>query len=310
MNAHCSSPVTHINVWLRSSFWIKSARSIHPICLAAATPHVTGAIALYAANYLRIYGVLPTAASTKSLLLSSGVASGTYSGKCTSGRRLNIYNMLSTLPVASPSPSPSPSASPPPPAVPPSPSPSLNASTPSPSPSPVQPPSPSPAVSVPPPSPPAESPSPAPNPLPPVDPSDPRPRMKAAINITVYYDSRKGKKWFYCNAKIRARNVTDGAAVSSFSVEGVWSVSPDNDGYTDVHAEMPYTVTGSVGTYTRGSVDSPWIPTKDALQAWQPAQYATGYPGTRCVFTLSSLTHTDYVLDPAVSDTSAQSVLL
>ncbi|WIA21831.1 hypothetical protein OEZ85_004207 [Tetradesmus obliquus] len=63
-----------------------------------AAPHVTGAIALYASGYLRQYGGMPTAAAIKSLLMSSGVTSSYYSGKSVSGRRLNVANMLATLP--------------------------------------------------------------------------------------------------------------------------------------------------------------------------------------------------------------------
>ncbi|KAF6264076.1 peptidase S8/S53 domain-containing protein [Scenedesmus sp. NREL 46B-D3] len=275
-----------------------------------AAPHVTGAIALYASGYLRRYGSLPTAAAIKSLVMSSGVSSSAYSGKAVSGARLNIANMLATLPALySPSPSPSPQ---PPPS--PSPSPSPAAASPSPSPPPAAP-SPSPVVAQPPTLPPALPPGlppVLPPTAPPAEPTDPRPRMRAVLAVTVYYDGRKDRRWFYCHAKIYAEAVETGTSVSGFAVEGAWSVSPDHDGFTDALGEMTLPVSGELGPdHTRGVTNSPWIPVKEALAAQQPAWYPAGtYPGTRCVFTLTSLTHPDYVLDPAVSTNMAESDLL
>jgi hypothetical protein len=136
--------------------------------------------------------------------------------------------------------------------------------------------------------------------------------MRALLTNAVYYDGRKGRKWFYCHVKIYARAVGSGAPISGFSVQGTWSVSPDHDGFTDANSEMNLAVAGDIGaTHTRGATDSPWIPVKDALAVLQPTQYPAGsYPGTKCIFTLGSLTHPDYVLDPEVSTITIESALL
>jgi hypothetical protein len=136
--------------------------------------------------------------------------------------------------------------------------------------------------------------------------------MRALLTNTVYYDGRKGHRWFYCHAKIYAKAVDTGAAISGFSVQGTWSVSPDHDGFTDANSEMSLAVSGNIGeANTRGVTDSPWIPVKEALAALQPAAYPAGsYPGTKCMFTVGSLTHPDYVLDPEVSTITIESPLL
>jgi hypothetical protein len=43
-----------------------------------ATPHVTGAVALYAANYNRVMGSWPTAADIKTAVMNSGVSDALY----------------------------------------------------------------------------------------------------------------------------------------------------------------------------------------------------------------------------------------
>jgi hypothetical protein len=136
--------------------------------------------------------------------------------------------------------------------------------------------------------------------------------MRADLTTTVYFDGRKGRRWFYCHAKIYAKAVESGAAISGFDVQGTWSVSPDHDGFTDANNEMNLSVSGNIGaSHTRGVTDSPWIPVKEALAALHPTKYPAGsYPGTKCIFTLASLTHPDYVLDPEASTTVVESALL
>ena len=49
------------------------------LCLTGmATPHVTGAVALYAAAYKRATGVNPTAEAIKAAVMNTGTASSTY----------------------------------------------------------------------------------------------------------------------------------------------------------------------------------------------------------------------------------------
>lgn len=66
-----------------------------------ATPHVTGAVALYAAAYKRATGFELTAAPIKQAVMDSGTQDTRYTGFCVSGKRLNIGGLLDT-PRASP----------------------------------------------------------------------------------------------------------------------------------------------------------------------------------------------------------------
>jgi subtilisin family serine protease len=50
-----------------------------------ATPHVTGAAALYAASHAGA-----TAAQIKAAILNSATATGSLAGKCVTGGRLNV----------------------------------------------------------------------------------------------------------------------------------------------------------------------------------------------------------------------------
>uniref|UniRef100_A0A383VUP8 Uncharacterized protein n=1 Tax=Tetradesmus obliquus TaxID=3088 RepID=A0A383VUP8_TETOB len=91
-----------------------------------ATPHVTGAVALYAAAHMQLRGSWPTAANIKAAVMDTGVYNAAYDGRCVSKRRLNVAQLINSLAAASgggggatpqpPSPSPPPpSPSPPPP---------------------------------------------------------------------------------------------------------------------------------------------------------------------------------------------------
>lgn len=136
--------------------------------------------------------------------------------------------------------------------------------------------------------------------------------MRALMTNTVYFDARRSRRWFYCHVKIYAKAVNGSTPISGFSVAGTWSVSPDHDGFTDSNGEMNLAVSGDLAAgHSRGATDSPWIPVREALAVLQPARYpAGGYPGTKCIFTLGSLTHPDYVLDPDASTLTVESALL
>lgn len=55
-----------------------------------ATPHVTGACALYAAAYLAKYGTVPSAAQIKAAILNSAVPLSSLTGKTITGGRLDV----------------------------------------------------------------------------------------------------------------------------------------------------------------------------------------------------------------------------
>ncbi|MDB5221943.1 MAG: peptidase and in kexin sedolisin [Chitinophagaceae bacterium] len=55
-----------------------------------ATPHVTGACALYASTYFATKGVYPTAAQIKAAILDVATPTASLSGKCVTGGRLNV----------------------------------------------------------------------------------------------------------------------------------------------------------------------------------------------------------------------------
>ncbi|WIA33100.1 hypothetical protein OEZ86_006254 [Tetradesmus obliquus] len=85
-----------------------------------ATPHVTGAIALYAAAHKQLKGSWPSAAKTKAAVMDTGVYDAAYDGKCVSKKRLNVGQMIDS--ITNPT-GPSP---PPPPRSPPTPEPKKN----------------------------------------------------------------------------------------------------------------------------------------------------------------------------------------
>lgn len=62
-----------------------------------ATPHVTGAAALYAAAYRKLKGTWPTYTEIKAAILDTGVPSAAYAGKAVSGKRLNVDNLMAYL---------------------------------------------------------------------------------------------------------------------------------------------------------------------------------------------------------------------
>ena len=63
-----------------------------------ATPHVTGAAALYAANYLNANGSVPSAETIKQALLNTAIPTASLSGKTVTGGRLDAFGALSYNP--------------------------------------------------------------------------------------------------------------------------------------------------------------------------------------------------------------------
>ena len=65
-----------------------------PPPLPVATPHVSGAAALYAAKWLRIKGSVPTASQIKQAILQSATPTASLNGRCVSNGRLNVAGLL------------------------------------------------------------------------------------------------------------------------------------------------------------------------------------------------------------------------
>ncbi|PRW44586.1 peptidase S8 [Chlorella sorokiniana] len=63
-----------------------------------ATPHVSGAAALYAAWYLNTTGTMPSAAAIKAAILASAEPTASLSGRCVSNGRLNVARLLGLEP--------------------------------------------------------------------------------------------------------------------------------------------------------------------------------------------------------------------
>ena len=73
-----------------------------------ATPHVTGAAALYAATYLERNGVLPSADTIKQALLDSAIPTNSLLGKTVTNGRLDVYGAIASIsPPTSPPAAPS-----------------------------------------------------------------------------------------------------------------------------------------------------------------------------------------------------------
>jgi len=102
---------------------------------------------------------------------------------------------------------------------------------------------------------------------------------------------------FSCDTKISAIDADTGAAVTGqLSAEGVYSVSPDVDTWTDLKGDFPYTVTTAFTKSTKTS--SKLIPTKKWVKSqlnWKTV-FPAGYSGAQCVFTVTKLTHSKYEL--------------
>ncbi|WIA37338.1 hypothetical protein OEZ86_014271 [Tetradesmus obliquus] len=62
-----------------------------------ATPHVTGAVALYAAAYYQAKKSWPTAAQIMAAVMDTGTCDAAYNGKCASGRRLNVGRLIESV---------------------------------------------------------------------------------------------------------------------------------------------------------------------------------------------------------------------
>lgn len=73
-------------------------RAPDPLPPAVATPHVSGAAALYAAWHLDTKGTMPSAAAIKQAILSSAEPTPSLSGRCVSNGRLNVARLLGLEP--------------------------------------------------------------------------------------------------------------------------------------------------------------------------------------------------------------------
>lgn len=65
---------------------------------SVATPHVSGAAALYAARHLEKKGIMPTADNIKAAILGSAQPTDSLAGKCVSNGRLNVARLLGLEP--------------------------------------------------------------------------------------------------------------------------------------------------------------------------------------------------------------------
>ena len=77
-----------------------------------ATPHVTGAIALYAAYRTDVFSQTPTAAQLRTAILSNAKPTTSLAGKTTTGGRLNLEGLFVRPAPTPPAPSPSPDPAP------------------------------------------------------------------------------------------------------------------------------------------------------------------------------------------------------
>lgn len=131
--------------------------------------------------------------------------------------------------------------------------------------------------------------------------------MYVRLTNTIYFDS--ANQFFYCYIKIVARDAVTNTPVKGYTVAGTWGVVPDINWYTDWYSEMPYDVTGNMGGSAVGYTDSPWIPRAASLKSWYPSMFPSTYKGTRCQFTVTALTHPNYILDTSISTMTFQSAL-
>lgn len=97
--AHGGSTLPHADRTLKRDAVLACIHTPPSLSLpAVATPHVSGAAALYAAWHLSTTGTMPTAAAIKAAILASAEPTPSLDGKCVSNGRLNVARLLNLEP--------------------------------------------------------------------------------------------------------------------------------------------------------------------------------------------------------------------